>query len=204
MKCAQGGIHSQTSRRPGSPSGRTARGSPPLSAPQGGHHQGAAGRAVGRPPPLLSPRLGARLGALVPRCSAPFPPGSVRASRCSRSCNHGSAAPGMRPEGRRGTPGKWRRRRREGTGAAPPQTPRFAPALACYEGRWRVSGISSAGRGRKDPCEGIRGVRSDELLLQLAQVSQRHAGKPRVQRPRTATLEIKGTAVWRQALGGPW
>lgn len=94
-----------------------------------------------------------------------------------------------------------------GRGQPRRKPPRFAPALACYEGRWRVSGISSAGRGRKDPSEGIRGVRSDELLLQLAQLSQRHAGKPRVQRPRTATLAtlgIEGTAVWCRAPGGPW
>lgn len=164
--------------QPNPPSGSTARGSPPLSAPQGGHHQGAAGRAVGRPPPLLSPRLGAQLGPRYPGALLLSPPALSGRPDAAAPCNHGSAAPGMRPEWRRGTPGKWRRRRREGTGEAPPQTPRFAPALACDEGRWRVSGISSAGRGRKVPCEGIRGVRIDKLLLQLAQVSQHHAGKP--------------------------
>lgn len=150
MKRAQGGIHNQTSRRPGPPSGRTARGSPPLRAPQGGHHQGAAGRAVGRPPPLLSPRLGARLGPPVPRCFAPFPPALSGRPDAAAPRNHGSAAPGMRPEGR-GMPGKWRRRRREGTGTAPPQTPSLRTGPGLLRGEMEGVGHFLCGQGKERP-----------------------------------------------------
>lgn len=60
--------------QPNPPSGRTARGSPPLSAPQGGHHQGAAGRAVGRPPPLLFPTARGTAGTPGTPVLCSFPP----------------------------------------------------------------------------------------------------------------------------------
>lgn len=170
----------------GSGSGRWPPASPSLPPARGGSGHGWDPRYPGAL--LLSPRL----------CQGvPMQPLPATMAARPRAC-------ARRGGGCRGNGGGGAVR---GRGQPRRKPPRFAPALACYEGRWRVSGISSAGRGRKDPSEGIRGVRSDELLLQLAQLSQRHAGKPRVQRPRTATLAtlgIEGTAVWCQAPGGPW
>lgn len=154
MKCAQGGIHSQTSRRPGPPSGRTGRGSPPLSAPQGGHHQGAAGRAVGRPPPLLSPRLGAQLGPRYPGALLLSPPGSVRASRCSRSLQPWQRGPRHAPWGAAGDAGEMAAAAPWGDGGSPAANPSLRTGPGLWRGEMEGVGHFLCGQGNESPVWG--------------------------------------------------